>query len=78
MDGSVIHVLVCERRYSPIEVERERLKYIDTNNMVLESNLFAVSFPNLSLFGQCPPGLPCDPVMKPPRNNLFQWNTPYA
>jgi hypothetical protein len=78
LEGSVIHVIVCGRRYSPHEVERERLKYIDTNNMVLESNLFDVSFPNLSLFGQCPSGLPCDPVMKPPRDNLFQWSTPYA
>jgi hypothetical protein len=78
LEGSVIHVIAGNRRYSPLEVERERLKYIDTNNMVLESNLFNVSFPNLSLFGQCPSGLPCDPVMKPPRDNLFQWNTPYA
>lgn len=78
LDGTVIHVIACSRRYSPHEVERERLKYIDTNNMILETNLFDISFPNLSLFGQCPSGLPCNPVMKPPRDNLFQWNTPYA
>lgn len=78
--GSVIHMIISGRRLTPTEVERERLKYVDTANMVIESNLFDISFPNLSfsLFGQCPPGLPCDPVTKPPRSNLLQWKTPYA
>jgi hypothetical protein len=78
--GSVIHMIISGRRLTPTEVERERLKYVDTANMVIESNLFDISFPHLSfsLFGQCPPGLPCDPITKPPRSNLLEWKTPYA
>ena len=78
LDGSVIHVIVSSRRYSPDEVEKERIKYVNTNNMILENNLFDITLPTISLFGKCLPGLPCDPVMKPPRDNLFQWKTPYA
>ena len=78
--GSMIHMIISGRRLTPTEVERERLKYVDTANMVIESNLFDISFPSLSfsLFGQCPPGLPCDPITKPPRSNLLEWKTPYA
>jgi hypothetical protein len=80
LSGSVIHVIIAGRRLTPTEVERERLKYVDTANMIIESNLFDISFPHLSLslFGQCPPGLPCDPITKPPRSNLLEWKTPYA
>ena len=76
--GSVIHVIISDHRLTPTEVDRERLKYVDTNNMIIESNAIDMSFPNIRLFSQCPPGLPCDPVTKPPRNNLLQWKTPYA
>lgn len=78
LSGSVIHVIISGSRLTPTEVERERLKYVDTTNMVIESNIFDISFPNIRLFGQCPPGLPCDPITKPPRSNLLQWTTPYA
>ena len=78
LSGSVIHVIICDRRLTPTEVDRERLKYVDTNNMVIEANIIDMSFPNIRLFSQCPPGLPCDPVTKPPRDNLLQWKTPYA
>jgi hypothetical protein len=78
LGGSVIHIIIADRRLTPTEVDRERLKYVDTNNMVIESNAIDISFPNIRLFSQCPPGLPCDPVTKPPRNNLLQWKTPYA
>jgi hypothetical protein len=76
--GSVIHIIISDRRLTPTEVDRERLKYVDTNNMIIESNAINISFPNIRLFSQCPPGLPCDPVTKPPRDNLLQWKTPYA
>lgn len=78
LSGSAIHVIIADHRLTPTEVDRERLKYVDTNNMVIESNAISISFPNIRLFSQCPPGLPCDPVTKPPRNNLLQWKTPYA
>jgi len=78
LDGSVIHVIVNATRLSPTEVERTRVSYVDTNNMVTEANSIQMSFPAIKLFSECPPGLPCDPVTKPPSNNLVQWSTPYA
>lgn len=78
LSGSVIHVIINNYRLSPVAVERERVSHVDTNNMVLEANSVDISFPGLKLFAQCPPGLPCDPITKPPSNNLVQWKTPYA
>lgn len=78
LDGSVIHVIINGIRITPTEVERERVKHVDTNNTVLEAKQLNVSMPVLNLFAQCPPGLPCDPITKPPNNNLFEWKTPYA
>ena len=78
IDGSAIHVITNDKRVPPNEVERERVVHVDTNNVVLEGNSIDLSFPILKLFAQCPSGLPCDPVTKPPSNNLYSWNTPYA
>ena len=78
LDGSVIHVIVNGKRLPPSNVERERKKYVDTNNTVLEDNPIDISLPGLKLFSQCPSGLPCDPITQPPTNNLLQWETPYA
>lgn len=78
LDGSVIHVIINGKRLAPTEVERARISYVDTNNMVIEGNSIDMSFPAIKLFSECPPGLPCDPVTKPPPNNLVQWSTPYA
>jgi hypothetical protein len=76
--GSVIHVLINGTRLTPTEVERERVSHVDTNGTVLEADAIDISFPGLKLFAQCPPGLPCDPVTRPPNNNLVEWSTPYA
>ena len=78
LNGSVIHVIINGTRLSPTEVERERVSHIDTNGTVLEADTIDISFPGLKLFAQCPPGLPCEPVTRPPNNNLLQWKTPYA
>ena len=78
INGSVIHIIVNDTRLTPTSVERERVTHVNTNNMVLEVDSINISLPGLNLFGQCPPGLPCDPVTKPPTNNLLQWKTPYA
>jgi hypothetical protein len=78
LDGSVIHVLINSTRLSPTEVERERVKYVDTNNMILEANVIDMSLPGMKYLAQCPPGLPCNSVTQPPSNNLVQWSTPYA
>lgn len=78
LNGSIIHVIINGNRLSPIQVERERVAHVDTNGTVLEADSIDISFPGLKLFAQCPPGLPCDPITKPPNNNLLQWKTPYA
>ncbi len=78
LDGSVIHILINDRRLAPNEVERERVKFVDTNNTVLEANKISMSLPNIRLLAQCPSGLPCDAITKPPGNNLLEWESPYA
>ncbi len=76
--GSVIHVMINESRLSPTQVETDRLAHVDTGGTVLEGNAIDMSFPGLKLLAQCPPGLPCDPITRPPNSNLLQWQTPYA
>jgi hypothetical protein len=78
LDGYVIHVMYNNTRLSPSQVERDRVAHVDTNNTVLEADYIDISFPALKLIAQCPPGLPCDPITRPPNNNLFEWKTPYA
>ena len=78
LGGNVIHVITNNKRLSFNEVERERLSHINTNNTVLEDNAFSFNMPGINLFAECPPGLPCQPITKPPSNNLLQWKSPYA
>jgi hypothetical protein len=78
INGSVIHVIINDKRLTPTQIERERVTRVNTNNMILEADSITMNLPGLNLFGQCPPGLPCDPITKPPTNNLLQWKTPYA
>jgi hypothetical protein len=76
--GSVIHVMINDSRLPPIQVETDRLAHVDTSGTVLEGDAIDMSFPGLKLLAQCPPGLPCDPITRPPSSNLVQWQTPYA
>jgi len=78
LSGSVINVLVNANRLTPSEVEKERLAKVNTDNTVIDASILDMSFPTVSLFAKCPPGLPCDSITKSPHNNLLQWNTPYA
>ena len=78
LSGYVSHVLVNGTRLTPNQVERERLTYVNTNNTVVDADPVASSFPSVKLFAECPSGLPCDPITKPPSNNLLEWRSPYA
>jgi hypothetical protein len=78
LSGSVSNVIVNGERLSSNEVERERIRHIDTNNVLIETSPIDFSFLNLSVFKKCPSGLPCDPVTSPPSNKLLQWKSPYA
>jgi hypothetical protein len=78
LDGVVIHIMVNGTRLSPNMVERERITHIDTTNTVIEGDIFDKTLPGYKLLAQCPPGLPCNTITKPPSNNLLEWKTPYA
>jgi len=78
LDGNVIHIIINNERLGALDVERERVTHVDTNNVVLEGNPINVSFPVINLFAKCPSGLPCDTVTTPPANNLVAWKSPYA
>jgi hypothetical protein len=77
VSGKFIHIKVNTKRLTPNEIEKERLVHVDTNNMVIDVDTIQSLFPSISVFGQCLPGLPCEPITKP-NNNLLEWNTPYA
>lgn len=78
IDGSVVHVIINSKRLTPYAVERERVSHIDTNGVVLKDNKLSISFPAINLLAECPPGLPCDAVTRPPPSNLKMWSSPYA
>jgi hypothetical protein len=78
LSGSVTNVIVNGQRLTPDEVERERIRHVDTNNILIETSPMDFSFLNLSVFKKCPSGLPCEPVTSPPSNKLLQWKSPYA
>jgi hypothetical protein len=78
LDGAVIHVIINGTRMSPTDIERTRLTLVDTNKLVLEGNPINLSLPTISLLAECPSGLPCNPVTRPPVNQIMKWSTPYA
>jgi hypothetical protein len=58
---------------TPTEIEQQRLKYVDSNDIVIEDNVFAMSLPEPQLIAECPSGFPCTPVTHPPKNKLLKW-----
>lgn len=81
LSGSAIHFMINGTRLSPVDVERERLAHVDSTNSVVEDNPMMVtlpSLPSINIFSQCPPGLPCEPITKPPKNSFYQWESHYA
>ena len=84
LNGTVIHVKTNSRRLSPSEVDHERTAHVDTNGMVVDMKwnplhqLNAPEFPIFNITAKCLPGLPCDPVTKPPTKRLYEWKSLYA
>ena len=76
--GKATHIIINSKRLLPNEVETKRRAYVDSNNHVLEDNQIISLLPNMKFAAECLPGLPCDPVTKPPQNKMLKWNTPYA
>ena len=71
--GNVIHVIVNAIHMTPTEIEQQRLKYVDSNDVVIEDNVFAMSLPEPQLTAECPSGFPCTAVTHPPRDRLLRW-----
>lgn len=78
LDGAAIHIIINGTRLTPVDIERTRISLIDTNKLVLEGNPINLSLPMISLLAECPSGLPCNPVTRPPANQILKWTTPYA
>lgn len=79
--GKGIHVLVAPYRLTPLEVSKQRAKLSDTNGeppAVTTSKFGLPPIPFTGITAKCIPGLPCNPVTKPPKNHLKAWSTPYS
>lgn len=79
--GNAIHVLVAPYRLTPMEVAKQRAKLSDTNGeppAVPTSKFGLPPIPFTGIKATCLPGLPCNPVTKPPKNHLKAWSTPYS
>ncbi len=78
LQGSIDHLMVNNKRLTPNEIEETRMRFIDTNNMVLDADDVGISFPVFKLFARCPPGFPCDTDINIPRSSTYRWSSPYA
>jgi len=77
--GSANHFVIKGERMNPLDVERERLAHVDSNQSLVEDNPILTSLPVFpSIVAECPSGLPCQPVTRPPSNPLYEWKSPYA
>jgi len=76
--GNVIHVFALDYRMSPSAVAKLRSKYVDTTGAPPDPLPFPFPIKLPSLQTICIPGIPCNPVDKPPPNPLQAWSSPYA
>lgn len=78
--GNAIHILVASNRLTPTEAIRQRSKLANITGeptAIAESTAFGLpSFPSLKAY--CIPGLPCNPITKPPKNHMKAWSSPYS
>jgi hypothetical protein len=76
--GHAIHLFALDRRMSSLEVAKLRSNYVDTTGAPPDPLPFPVPIQFPSLRTVCIPGVPCNPVDKPPPNALEAWSSPYA
>ena len=79
--GSTVNVLVAPYRLTPSAVALQRSKLSDTTGQPIAARAGAIGLPPIPFTGirsLCIPGLPCDPITKPPPNHLKAWSTPFS
>lgn len=80
--GHAIHLFALDSRMTPLEIAKLRSNYVDTTGAPPDPLPFPTPFPVPiqfpSLRTVCIPGVPCNPVDKPPPNALEAWSSPYA
>ena len=76
--GNAIHLIALNYRMSPRDLAVLRAQYIDTTGAPPTPLPFPFPVDLFSLQTVCIPGIPCNPVEKPPANRLQAWSTPYA
>jgi hypothetical protein len=76
--GNAIHLIALNYRMHPKDLAILRSTYVDTTGAppIPLPFPFPTSLPSLQTL--CIPGVPCDPVTKPPPNHLQAWSSPYA
>ena len=76
--GNAIHVFALDYRMTPIQVAKLRSKYVDTTGAPPDPLPFPAPINLPSFQTICLPGVPCNPIDKPPPNALQAWSSPYA
>jgi len=76
--GNAIHMFALDYRMTPIQVAQLRSKYVDTTGAPPDPLPFPAPINLPSFQTICLPGVPCNPIDKPPPNALQAWSSPYA
>jgi len=76
--GNAKHLFALNYRMTPGDLAALRAKYVDTTGAPPTPLPFPSPIDFISLQTFCIPGLPCQPVNKPPPNALQAWSSPYA
>jgi len=75
--GNAIHLIALNYRMPPRDLAVLRAQYIDTTGAPPTPLPFPFPIDLFSVQTVCLPGIPCNPVEKPPPNRLQAWSTPY-
>jgi hypothetical protein len=76
--GNAIHVSIVNRKLNLQELAVLRATYSDTTGAPPTPLPFPFPFTLPSFQNFCLPGLPCNPVTKPPSDSMKQWRSMYS
>lgn len=80
--GEAIHGFIYNYRLNPIDVAKNRSRYINTAEYPVGAQPSLVTLPLIptglqNIVAECPPGLPCNTISQPPKSPFKMWKTPY-